>query len=114
MANTPAQLEALKALREAFPVGSTLYIILRKRSRSGGQAKVTLMGLEAWTHKAEGPMARPIFPHHSVAVTLGLKVSSWEGHDTVVLPGFTPQGWIAEQLSRAIHGDPTAITERAI
>lgn len=114
MANTPAQLEALKALREAFPIGSTLYIILRKRSRSGGSCHVTLMGLEAWTHKAEGPMARPVFPHHYVATTLGLKRGTWEGHDVVTLSGYTPQGWIAEQLSRAIHGDPTAITERAI
>lgn len=112
--STPEQREALKSLRETFPKGSTVYTILRSRSRSGGTSRVTVMGLRAVRDNTGVRRGAALFPNHAVGVTLGLRAGQWEGHDVVTLPGFTPQGWIAEQLSRALYGDPTALTERAI
>ena len=111
-ANTPEQGEALKACREAFPEGSTLYSILRSVSRTGATAKVSVLAIEGATAGDDKPC--PVFPNWAVAVTLGLRLGTWEGHDVVTLPPFYSQDQLGEDLSLAVYGDRSSIQHRSI
>lgn len=88
--------EALERLREWMPPGSTVYCVLRHRSRSGMQRQIGVVVMTP-----EGPR----HPNYAVGAVLGLRVN--ERGDGVFVNGCgMDMGWhLVFSLSSALYPD---------
>lgn len=96
--------EALDRLRHWMPEWSTVYCVLRHRSRTGMQREIGLVVFR-------GPLDRlyPVHPNLAAAEVLGMRLNA-RGDGVVVRGCGMDMGWhLVNNLSRALYGRDNAL-----
>lgn len=100
--------EALARLREWYPKGSTVYTILRHRSRSGMQRIIGLVALRA---EDDGSIVDR-HPNYAASVVLGMTADKNRDGIKVGGCGMDMGFHVVYELSGALYGDGYALKHR--
>lgn len=106
---------ALARLRKLLPEGSTVYTILRRRSRSGMQRKIGVLVISPET--ATLRCAEPIllWPNWDVALVTGMRLDRKDGQDGIIVKGCGMDdagGHLVQRLSYALYGEEGQLKQR--
>jgi hypothetical protein len=97
------QKEAVEDLRRDFPRGSTVFMVLRKRSSSGTKSVYGIIAI-----KKDGGRMYALHPNYNVGLVTGLTVERTPGGtDGIVMKGggYNKADSIADELSHALYGE---------